>query len=266
LVDWNDWLRQLSERREGAEQLVVLHEAQQAELTVAQHRAAWLAAGVMAALGLWSIYAASRARRERVRELEALRERIARDLHDEIGSHLGSISLMSELALRQADGPGRESLQDIHRLAREAAVSMRGIIWLVREPGEPTLARLIEAMKQSAEALLPNVHWELTAPTAGMDRPAPLDFHRHVFLFLREALHNVSRHASAQNVNIDVTCTGEEFCLVIRDDGQGFDPNTASAGSGLANLRHRAEALGGKMELFSEPARGTRVTLHVPIP
>ena len=79
-------------------------------------------------------------RRLREREMESLRQRMARDLHDEIGSHLGSIRLMSELALR--DGRDADSLEEIHRLAGEAAESMRGIIWLVREGDATKLAVL----------------------------------------------------------------------------------------------------------------------------
>jgi signal transduction histidine kinase len=266
LMDWRTWLKLLSQRRELTDELGSLQQEQAAALTVAQHRAVGLAAAVAALLVLFLIEAAYRARRARRREIEVLRERIARDLHDEIGSHLGSISLMSELALRHASEPDREALQDIHRLAREAAVSMRGIIWLVREPGEPPLGRLVEAMKQNAAALLPHAKWELSAPERGLDHPVPLDFHRHVFLFFREALHNVSRHASAEKVDINVTCFEKEFCLIILDDGRGFDASAPSHGSGLANLRHRAEALGGRLELTSGPGQGTRVTLHAPLP
>jgi len=86
-------------------------------------------------------------RRLREREMESLRQRMARDLHDEIGSHLGSIRLMSELALR--DGRDADSLEEIHRLAGEAAEAMRGIIWLVRKGDATKLSSLVEAMRQS---------------------------------------------------------------------------------------------------------------------
>jgi signal transduction histidine kinase len=265
LVDWESWLKQLSDRRGLADSLDEIHHRQAQALILAQQRA--LKAGVWMAglLVAFILYAWGRARLARRHELEHLRDRIARDLHDEIGSHLGSIKLMSELALRDATGQDRESLEEIHRLAQEAAGSMRGIIWLVREPGEPTLGKLIEAMKQSAASLLAQVSWEMDAQGLDLSRKAPLDFHRHVFLFFREAAHNAVRHAAPKQVTVKITQSAGDFVLAIADDGRGFSSQTVSPGSGLANLRHRADALRGRVEIHSEEGGGTRVTLHAPL-
>ena len=196
------------------------------------------------------------------RALNDLRRQIARDLHDEIGSSLGSIALMSELALRDGDA---SMMQDIHRLSREAAESMRGIIWLVREPGLPTLERLVETMRQTAGSLLGAMEWELEAPKEPAPPAPSLDFHRHVFLFFKEAVHNIARHAGASTVRINVAWTARDFTLTLRDDGCGFDPLRTSGGSGLDNLRHRAAALHGRVEITSAPGAGTRIQLTIPL-
>ncbi len=199
----------------------------------------------------------------RERELESLRQRISRDLHDEIGSHLGSIRLMSELALR--DGQDSDSLEEIHRLAGEAAESMRGIIWLVREGDAPKLNSLVEAMRQSATSLLKGVDWTLEALTIDQSTTASLEFHRQSFLFFREAAHNITRHANAANVKIEISWKPKHLHLRIEDNGCGFDVDAVTAGNGLANLRHRAGVLKGSLQITSDSGKGTHITLDAPL-
>jgi signal transduction histidine kinase len=265
LVSELQWLAALSSRRVLAKEAENLHAAVVLEEAIAQSRAWWLAGGLVTAGILLSVVFMMRLRRVRHEEMESLRQRISRDLHDEIGSHLGSIRLMSELAIR--DGGGDESLQEIHRLAGEAAESMRGIIWLVREGDAPKFTHLVEAMRQSAAALLKGCEWTLDAPTEATNSPtASLEFHRQVFLFFREAAHNITRHAGATAVKIEIRWKAKRFHLHIEDNGCGFDADAVTAGNGLANLRHRAGVLGGTLQIDSEPAKGTRITLEAPFP
>jgi signal transduction histidine kinase len=170
---------------------------------------------------------------------------------------------MSELALRE--GKASESLDEIHRLAGEAADSMQGIIWLVRQGDAPTLSSLMDAMRQSAETLLKGTRWNFECDEDMQDTPtASLDFHRQVFLFFREALHNIQRHASATQVHVEVSWKAECFHLRIEDNGCGFDVATVKTGQGLANLRHRAGVIGGTLQVDSERGKGTRITLQAP--
>ncbi|CAN5724977.1 hypothetical protein BH11VER1_BH11VER1_21440 [soil metagenome] len=267
LVDWEPWLAQLSTRHDLEQEALELSALETAAQTVAQHRAmGWAAAGAVALVAFFLI-GVQKNRRARRREIETLRESIARDLHDEVGSHLGSISLASELALRTNASPddARASLDEIHRMARQAAESMRGIVWLVREGGEPTLERLIQALRESAAVQMPNIPWELHTPDQTPKVSASLDFHRHVFLFFKEALHNITRHAQATSVQIIVHWTTERFQLTITDYGLGFDPARTTDGSGLKNMKHRATALQGSLEITSVPLQGTTITLTVPL-
>ncbi|MHB1080306.1 MAG: histidine kinase [Prosthecobacter sp.] len=259
LLDEASWLADLSQRRQFTDELAALETQRTTALSIAQNRVAWLASAVFCLAVVIAWLAFQRARRSRRREIEALRHRISRDLHDEIGSHLGSIRLMSELALR--DGSASESLEEIHRLAGEAAESMRGIIWLVREGDLPPLASLVEAMRQSAAALLRDIDWHLEA-TECNSATVSLEFHRQVFLLFREAAHNITRHAHAAQVRIEVRWKAKHFHLRIEDDGCGFDVAAVTAGNGLANLQHRATVLGGTLQITSRAGSGTCITLE----
>ena len=260
LIDEAEWLAGLSKRRELLAELGKLARTQAVALAVAQTRAVWLAGFILLGVASFAVVAVLHSQRVREREMETLRQRISRDLHDEIGSHLGSIRLMSELALRE--GAASESLDEIHRLAGEAAESMRSIIWLVREGDAPKMTSLVEAMRQSASALLKGIEWNLQTSTGDDAAAASLTFHRQVFLFFREAVHNIAKHASATKVEIEVSWQSRRFRLCILDNGCGFDVAVVTAGNGLANLRHRAEVIGGELRFISVPSKGTRITLE----
>ena len=260
LVDESEWLAGLSKRRELTAELATLVSNHADALALAQTRAVWLGGLVLAGAVLSAVVAVLHAKRVREREMETLRQRVSRDLHDEIGSHLGSIRLMSELALRE--GAASESLDEIHRLAGEAAESMRGIIWLVREGDAPRLTSLVEAMRQSAAALLKGIDSHVQVSAGDDSATASLTFHRQVFLLLREAVHNIAKHANARKVEIEVLWQADRFRLRIEDNGCGFDVAAVAAGNGLANLRHRAEVIGGELHFTSELGKGTRIILE----
>ena len=260
LLEEAAWLANLAQRRQFTDELSALELQRTVALAIAQNRAAWFAGGALCLVVVIAWTVVLRSRRSRRHEIETLRQRISRDLHDDIGSHLGSIRLMSELALR--DGSAADSLEEIHRLAGEAAESMRGIIWLVREGDAPPLDSLVEAMRQSAATLLKDIEWQFEAPSRGDSVTASLEFHRQVFLLFREAAHNIVRHAHAKHVRIQVSWQAKRFHLHLEDDGCGFDVVAVTAGNGLANLQHRATVLGGSLQITSQPGSGTHITLE----
>lgn len=262
IARWPDWLQSLLRRHTLETELAVL--LQQREVLRNARQQIWLWAGGIAVLLATALAVTLhlRQRAQQRRSLMSLRQQIARDLHDEIGSSLGSISLISELAMRDGDAG---ALQEVHRLSREAAESMRGIIWLVRESGTPTLQRLVETMRQTAGSLLGSMDWELTTSESGDTISPSLDFHRHLFLFFKEAVHNIARHARAQQARMDLSWSAGTLRLCVQDDGVGFDPSAASTGSGLANLRHRGEALHGTLNITSHPGQGTTIILEAPL-
>ncbi|CAN5176264.1 hypothetical protein BH23VER1_BH23VER1_33080 [soil metagenome] len=217
------------------------------------------AVGALATVVLLGILIA-RNRLYRRRETDRLRERIASDLHDEIGSNLGSIALLSEIA------PGAQSgeLVEINRIARETGDSMRDIVWVIRI-GHDSLEDLIARLREVATGMLRNVRYSFEVEPDPLPAVQPdLNFKRNVLLFFKEALHNVVKHASADTVAIRIVVTGQQLWLSVSDDGCGFDPAEASTkgGNGLGNLRTRAEALGASLEIKSSPGAGTLVSLE----
>ena len=227
---------------------------------------AWvLGIACLSALGIgWAL---RRNHRERRRELEALRQRIARDVHDEIGSGLGTIALLSQMAGAKQSHPeeARQDFSEINHLSREVTESLRDIVWLIR-PGTRTLGDLAQRLRETAASMLAAVPHEFTVDPAVQGRALPLEFKRQVLLVFKEALHNLMRHASAGRAVVKVGGDATQFTLELEDDGRGFDPAAPVSGAGLTGMKQRAATLGGRLDIDSKPGGGTRLRLVVPWP
>jgi len=259
-----DWLAALARRQVLASEIAGL--AQRAEILRDEAEGRMAAAGgaLAGCVALAGLVAVWGGRIRQRRQTRALRARIARDLHDEIGSNLSSIGLLSQLGIDAAPDARtmRTELEAIRRVAAQTADSMHDIVWLI-SPGTKTIGDLSARLRETAGLLLAGVRW--TMEVEGLDSGArlPLESQRDLFLIFKEALHNIQRHARAEHVTIRLTRTGRRFTLGVADDGCGFDPSSA-AGHGLSNMRARADSCGGWMSLESEPGRGTVISVSLP--
>ena len=219
-------------------------------------------AGGMAGL----VGAVYRARLVRYREIERLRIRIARDLHDEVGSSLWSISLLSQI-IQKHESVGAEvkrELGEIHRIAQQTASSIRDIVWFIN-PEYDSAHDLVLRMRDFAGTLLSGLTCHFEAQPLSLSKSLPLDFRQNLFLLFKEVLTNAAKHAHATRVDICLT-ENQGWRLTIRDNGVGFVPERAGSGTGLKNVRQRAEKLGGTVRILSQPGAGTTVELWIPIP
>jgi signal transduction histidine kinase len=258
-----DWLRGLSRRRVVEQEIAALDAGRPALAREAWRRLGMWTGWVLGTLALVFVYLAWLRRRRYARDLSRLRRRIAADLHDEIGSNLGSITLLARLAADQQNGEGRADLTDIQRIAQETADSMRDIVWLI-QPGPRDARDLLVRMREAAAQSLAGLEWSFEAP--GSFGPFSLEFERQVFLLYKEALNNIRKHARARRVTIGAAQQSGEFVLTIVDDGSGFEPSVAVNGHGLASMRHRAGQIGAKLALHTKPEEGTRLELRAHLP
>jgi signal transduction histidine kinase len=212
----------------------------------------------------------NRAREERLIELEQVRKRIAADLHDEIGSSLTQISILSEVARQQgADAvPGlSRPLSTIAASSRELVDSMSDIVWAIN-PAKDHLSDLTQRMRRlAADAFTPsNTALTLNLPSSEQEIKLGASVRREVFLIFKEAVNNIVKHAACSEVSVKLAIEGGVLRLDLRDNGQGFDPLTPTDGHGLGSLRNRAAALGGSLAIVSAPGAGTAITFDLPMP
>ncbi len=268
LLELPEWLRGWGQRealRREAAELV----ARRAGLEAAAQRrvvrgSLVLAVAVIALIAGLSITA----RRRRERELEQLRLRFARDLHDEIGSNLAGIAVLSEVAREEAAVAqatvARENWDEVHRIAGETLGAMREVLW-VSGARQENGAHLLPQLKQAADRMLAGRELVWRADAAAWPVTESPARTREVFLFCKETLANVVRHSRARRVEVTVRAQAGLVTFVIADDGVGFDLAAVSRGVGLGSLETRARAVGGEMQIETRPGAGTRVTLIVPV-
>ncbi|MEV5985282.1 GAF domain-containing protein [Streptomyces sp. NPDC052051] len=196
------------------------------------------------------------------------RDRIARDLHDLVIQRLfaGALSLQSTLG-RVADRPQvGERIERVVDDLDDTIKVIRSTIYALRESdrarGSGLRARLVAATDRAAEALgfAPALRM-----TGLLDTGVPADYADHLLAVLGEALSNAARHARATSVDVTVETSGTTLRLRVADDGRGIDP-AVTRRSGLANLRRRAEDLGGTFTLDANSPSGTVVEWVVPLP
>lgn len=262
LLSWVDWLGQASLRaalirtREAARQrLAVLERGRQRAVV----RGLLLGVGgLLTASAVMLGWMHHRQKRGRQR----LRERLARDLHDEIGSQLSHLSLLAG----QGDAA---ALPKIAASARELQQVMRDLVWLLAPGGGDArdfTARLRATARQWLEPAVAEVVVEAEGLPPGGS--LPLDWAREVLLFVREALTNVARHSRARHAFVRQEWRPDAFVWILEDDGVGFDEQAVdfAAGSGLGNLRHRAGVLLGRVVITARPGGGSRIELTCPPP
>lgn len=229
----------------------------------------WFIALVLLAV-VGGIYAVVRIKVTRRLELERVRTRIATDLHDDIGSSLSQISILSEVTLRH---PGVQDqtiqipLARIAASARELVDGMSDIVWAIN-PKRDRLGDLVFRMRQFASDLFAegDITHTFQAPGGEVRIPLGADFRRHFYLIFKECLHNLVRHAQATEADITVRFQGGWLEMEIRDNGRGFDPaGSRREGHGLESMRSRARELGGVLSIGSVIGKGTRIRLRVPV-
>jgi signal transduction histidine kinase/ligand-binding sensor domain-containing protein len=215
---------------------------------------------------------------EHQRAVERERVRIAKDIHDDLGSSLTRITLLSESARGELHDPARVAveLERIFDTARDLTRAMDEIVWAIN-PRHDTLDSLASYLHKFAQDYL-----ETAGIPCRLDLPLDLppwvlsaDVRHHLFLAFKEALHNAVKHARASEIHIALSLEGDAVVLVVEDNGTGFamptsvppdrtGANRFAPGNGLENMRRRLAEIGGRCEVRSQVGQGTQVRLIAP--
>ena len=224
---------------------------------------------VLAAIAVAGIvYSVFRYRVARVLEVANIRTRIAADLHDDIGSNLTRIAILSEVAqsnLQDGSHPIAGPLKSIAEISRESVASMSDIVWAIN-PRRDTLLDLLQRMRKFTNGILipRGIEFQFQAPELDYELKLGASVRRNVFLVLKEALNNAVRHSQCTSVLINLKIEGSWVVLTVQDDGVGFDPEKNGEGQGLSNLTKRARDSRGELQVNSLQGKGTEIVFRVP--
>jgi len=231
----------------------------------------WWVVTAAALVVLGGAVSAWRARRRRRLDLERVRSRIASDLHDELGLSLSRIAVLSEVARRKSDAgrdAGGAEMREIGDEARDLIDATSDMAWAL-DPRSDDLPSLLARLRRMMADVFDGtgVAWSFAGPDAAAALALGAEQRRHLYLILKEAVHNAARHARASRVEVRAGLDRGTVTAEVSDDGVGFDPGGADAesGHGMTSMRRRAEELGGTLEVISGRGSGTLVRVVAPL-
>lgn len=221
---------------------------------------------ILAAVPVYVIY---KLRINRLLAVQKLREKVARDLHDDMGSTLTSISILSEIANVKLTGDNKlvkDYLGRISTNSHQMMDAMDDIVWSIN-PANDTMRRIIARMREYAATVLEprDIDYTVINDDKLKNIKFDMDVRRNLFLIFKEALNNLVKYSQATSVRIEFMIDRSALQLTIKDNGVGFDKDTVVYGNGLSNMKKRAAAMRGTFTITSQKNEGATVTLRIPI-
>jgi ligand-binding sensor domain-containing protein/signal transduction histidine kinase len=209
--------------------------------------------------------------RDRIRRLEEkfrIRSTIARDLHDEIGSTLTSINILSRVThynLEKDKAKAAGLLQKITEQSQDMQQSMSDIIWAIKPDNdklENMAARMREYLSHTLEAK--NIAINFEADEQVLKESLSMEQRKDFFLIFKETVNNAAKYAGSSSVTVKLTKEKNSIVLLVSDEGIGFDVTKKHSSNGLKNMQARAASLKALLVITSAPGKGTQVRLSIP--
>ncbi|MDP4283000.1 MAG: two-component regulator propeller domain-containing protein [Bacteroidota bacterium] len=212
-------------------------------------------------------YILYRYRLSQILKIEKLRNRISLDLHDDIGSTLSSISILSEMAIRQ-----KKESQTIEMLGviKENSISlmerMDDIVWSIN-PHNDSLESLFLRIKSFAAKLFEakEINYTIHINENLKHILLPMEYRQHIYLIMKEAINNLVKYSGCTEAEIDVRLYSSQLKVLIKDNGKGFNVGNYDTGNGLGSMKKRAEEMNATLDILSEADKGTAIVLSVKI-
>lgn len=206
-------------------------------------------------------------RAEKEKEKAFMRNQIASDLHDEIGSNLSTISLQSQMLIKtkDLDITSKEKLIDIAKIAEKTTDIMRDIVWFIN-PFHDKSENFMLHLKEFTSKILINQNYTFNAEDENIfEVIKDLNIRRQIYLCFKEALNNIVKHSEASEVIISISIENNKIIIFIADNGKGFDEDKILKGTGLNSLRNRAFQIDANILIEKNGDKGTKITLEVPL-
>jgi signal transduction histidine kinase/ligand-binding sensor domain-containing protein len=233
----------------------------------------WWFYSVILLLAAALLYYLYRVRINRLLHVEKIRSRLARDLHDDMGSTLSTINILSNIAVKKISTDQEASKEYMNRISNSSSrimEAMDDIVWSIN-PVNDSMRKITARMKEFAGSLLEasDIEYTFQVNEDVKEMSFDMEWRREIFLIFKEAVTNIVKYARCTHVNISIYKQKKIFIMVIADNGVGFNnhngQSAAVRGNGVKNMRKRAEAMEGSLEISSFANSGTTLELRVPL-
>ena len=200
-------------------------------------------------------------------KMQHIRNTIAQDLHDDIGSTLSSISILSNLALKEKNAD--QTMSTMHEIKDSSVMLMEkmdDIVWSIN-PRNDSLENLLSRIRRFATTLFEakNIDYSIIIPDSIHELNLPIEWRQHIYLILKEAINNLVKYSEATQAGIEVGYQQGWLELELNDNGRGFDSSRTLTGNGLLSMRHRAEEMRAELTVHSTEGQGCQVKLRLKI-
>lgn len=213
-------------------------------------------------------YALYRFRYQQLLKLQHVREKISKDLHDEVGSTMSGISILGAIIQQKMpDNPLIKNFTDrIVEDSKRVGDTLDDIVWSVK-PQNDQLDQLLIRMKRFASDLFDaeDIRYQFDLPESTEQIKLSMDERYDIYLIFKEAVNNLAKYAKCTEVKIKIEAKKHSLFMQIKDNGIGFNPNQQTERNGIRNMRSRTENLGGKINIISEKDKGTDIQLEIPL-
>ncbi len=230
-------------------------------------RNSFIAGSILLLLLLFLII--NRNKLKRTVEMERMRSRLSRDLHDDIGSTLSSINILSHTAKSNLNHTLDEktiaSLEKINERSQRLLNNMSDIIWNIN-PGNDTIEEVMSRMREYATTILEarNIDYTFDFPNDYVECKLSMEVKNNMYLIFKEAVNNLSKYSGASKANLSLMFDEKNIHLKIEDNGKGFNENELNHRGGLSNMKHRAEEIKGVLNINSVVEKGVVIELSMP--
>lgn len=197
-------------------------------------------------------------------KMQHVRNQIAADLHDEVGSNLNSIAIFTEVLRKTADKNTLPIIDRITTNSKESVSLMQDTVWMINPKNDST-EKLLERMKSFASSVLAskNISLDFILPEGIEKLKFNMDQRKNCYLIFKEAINNIVKHADASKVVVNISPNKNGVGISIEDNGKGFNINDIHDGNGLQNFKERAEEAEFELKIDSEINKGTLVEMHI---
>ncbi len=218
-------------------------------------------------LAIAIVYFIYRYRLQQAMKFERLRYKISTDLHDDIGSTLSSISILSEMALTESSRQqNKEMVGEIKENSLSLLEKMDDIVWSIN-PKNDSLESLLLRIKRFSSKLFEakDIDYAIDIDKTVADVKLPMDYRQHLYLIMKEAINNLVKYSNATKAAIEVNYHNTTLKVRISDNGKGFDSYSDHAGNGVVSMKSRAAVMKSNLIIESAVAEGTTIRLEVKI-
>lgn len=224
----------------------------------------WWFSAILVMLVATGIYILYRYRIAQLQKLNRIRLDIARDLHDDMGGNLSQVKILSEMeAARQDSHPLFEKINSKLGLIMD---NMSEIVWSINPQKDDLTEIILHIQEYAVEMLEPrNISLHFKIDPIPKHYRLSIEKRRHFYLLFKEAINNIAKYASAENVTFELHFSQRKIQVMITDDGIGFNASLITRGNGLRNMNERAQMLGGDLKINTS-SDGTSILLIIPMP